>query len=108
MSATYRQGSDLPEYSAEWYDGNGDLIDFSTGYTFQAKIGNPGSAALITKTTSITGAATAPNITVAWATTGELNTLDPGTYTLQIKATRASDSKDRFLTDDITILPAIT
>lgn len=105
---TVVQGSDLPDYSRPWLASDGSVIDFSSGYTFQVKVGNPGSAAAFTKTTGITGAATSPNITIAWATSGELNTLTPGAHTLQVKATRTSDSKERFMTDTIIVLPVIT
>jgi hypothetical protein len=104
----YVQGADLPDLTFTWYAQDGTLIDLSTGYTFSLKIGNPGSAALITKTTGITGAATDPNVTIAWATSGELNTLAPGSYALQLQATRTADSKQRFLTDQITIHPGMT
>lgn len=104
----YIQGSDLPDLTITWKDSSQVLIDFSSGYTFNLKIGNPSSTALITKTTGITGAATDPNVTIAWATSNELNTLEPGTYAAHLKATRASDSKDRYMTFDITIHPGIT
>lgn len=104
----YIQGSDLPDATFEWRSGTGAIIDFSTGYTFTLKIGTPGQAATLTKTTGITGAATSPNVTVAWSTSGELNTLATGTYSGQLKATRTSDSKDRFFPFDVSILPAIT
>lgn len=105
---TYIQGSDLPDAAIRWEDSTGTLIDYSTGYTFELKIGSPGTTALLTKSTGITGAATDPNITVAWATTGELNTLAVGTHSAQLKATRTADSKHRFLPFEIRIDPAIT
>lgn len=104
----YIQGADIPDLTVTWYDQNGNLIDFSTGWTFALKIGNPGSTALVTKTTGIAGAATDPNVTVTWATSGELNTLATGTYAGHLKATRSSDSKERYMTFDITILPGMT
>jgi len=104
----YIQGSDLPDAAITWRDRNNAIIDFSTGHTFSLKVGTPGSAALLTKSTGITGAATSPNVTIAWATSGELNTLTTGVYSGQLKATRNSDSKDRYLPVDIRILPAIS
>jgi hypothetical protein len=104
----YIQGSDLPDLAITWKDRNDAVIDFSTGHTFSLKIGVPGSAALVTKSTGITGAATSPNVTIAWATSGELNTLATGTYTGQLKATRTLDSKERFMSFRITIKPAIS
>lgn len=95
--AGYTVGAELPDITLTWYDSNNNLIDFSTGYTFTIKVGIPGSTALFTKTTGITGAATDPNVTIAWATTLELATLTVGTlYTAQVIARRTSDSKDRF------------
>lgn len=103
MSLSYIQGADLPDATFEWRDRLGALIDFSTGYTFVVKLGTPGSAATVTKSSGITGAATAPNVTVAWSTSGELNTLTPGVYTLDLIATRTSDSKQRILRDSLTV-----
>jgi hypothetical protein len=100
---SYIQGADLPDLTFEWRDSTGALINFSSGYTFVLKLGTPGSAATLTKSTTITGAATSPNVTVAWATSGELNTLTPGVYTLDLIATRTSDSKQRFLRDSLTV-----
>ena len=104
---TYTQGSDLPDYTVEWRDQAGDLIDFSTGWTFQCKVGTPGAAADIT-TTNVTGADTSPNVIVSFATSGELNTLAVGVYTVQIKATRTADSRDRFFRGKLRVVAAIT
>jgi hypothetical protein len=108
LPVSYIQGADLPDLTFAWRDSSGTLIDFSSGYTFVLKVGTPGSAADVTKSTSITGAATSPNVTVAWATSAELNTLAVGVYTLQLIATRTSDSKQRFLEDRLTVRPAIS
>ena len=108
MAVSYVQGADLPDLTFTWRDRAGALIDFSSGYTFVLKVGTPGSAASLTKSTGITGAATDPNVTVAWATSGELNTLAPGVYSLHLVATRTSDSKQRVLEDRLTVKPAIT
>lgn len=107
MSVSYKQGAELPDLTFEWKDSTGALIDFSSGYTFSLKLGKPGQTATLTKTTGITGAATSPNITVAWSTSAELNTLAGGVYTLELVATRVSDSKQRYLTDSLTLQPAI-
>lgn len=93
---SYTQGADLPDLALAWKDRNGALIDFSVAHTYELKIGYPGSTALVTKTTGFAGAATNPNLVVQWATTNELNTLVPGNYYVQIKATRTSDGKQRF------------
>lgn len=63
-----------------------DALDVSTGYTFSLKIGHVGSAALLTKTTGITGGV--GTVTVAW-TAGELaGALAGGVrYTAQLTCT---------------------
>jgi len=92
----YIQGADLPDLTLNWRDSQSNLIAFGTvAHTFELKVGQVGSAASLTKTTGITGADTSPNITIAWATTGELNTLVPGTYHADLTATRTSDGKQR-------------
>lgn len=107
-TAVYVQGADLPDLAITWNDQNDDLRDFSSGWTFSLKVGDPGSAALFTKASGITGAATDPNVTIAWATSGELNTLATGSHTGQITATRTSDSKQLIRTFPISIKPPIT
>jgi hypothetical protein len=104
----YIQGADIPDLAITWLDNAGTVIDYSSGYTFSLKLGQPGQAAAMTKSTGITGAATAPNVTVAWATSNELNTLDPGTYTLDLIATRSSDSKQRIMRRELRIKPSMT
>lgn len=93
---TYVQGSDWPT-GFEWRDGAGDLVPFATGYTFSLQLGPAHKSSVIsfTKTTGITGADTSPNVTVAWATAGELNTLEPGVYTLVIFARETATGRDR-------------
>lgn len=103
----YIQGAELDDLTVSWSDSNGDLYDFSSGWTFSLKVGNKGSAASFTKTTGMTGAAASPNLTVVWATTGELNLLEGGTYVLQIEAIRTSDSRSLFMQDSITIVEAV-
>lgn len=104
----YIKGADLPDLTVVWYDQTGALIDFSSGWTFSLKLGDPGSAATLTKSTGITGAATAPNVTVAWATTLDLNSLAATTYTADLTATRTSDSKQRVIRFRLTVKDAIT
>lgn len=104
----YLAGSDLPNLEIEWLDSDGAAIDFATGHTFSLKVGVPGATALVTKTSGITGAATSPNVTIAWATTGELNTLTPGVYDADLTATRTSDSKHRKMRFQIRVDTTIT
>lgn len=97
----YKQGALLPSVTIEWYDApaaNGVLVPMGAGtYTFELKIARTeNGAALVTKTTGITGANTAPNVTIDWAA-GDLGALAAGEYVVTLKATRVSDSKPRFL-----------
>jgi len=89
-------GAELPDWVFTFKDSTGAVIDLSGGWTFTLKIGNRGSPALYTQTDDITGAATAPNVTVAFDA-GDLDTIPPGNYTGWIRARRVSDSKDRDL-----------
>jgi hypothetical protein len=103
------QGADLPDLTVEWRDRLNNLVAFgSVAHTFSLKVGTPGQAAVMTKTTGITGADTAPNVTIAWAAAAELNTLTPGHYDAELTATRTSDSKQRILRFALTVLPPIS
>lgn len=103
----YIQGAELDDMPISWLDADGDPYNFASGWTFSVKVGAKGAAATFTKTSGITGASTAPNITVTWATTGELNTLAPGDHTLQVEAIRTSDSRSLMMHDTITIIQAV-
>ena len=89
---TYRQDQELPSFAVTWKDTNGAIINFSAGYTFKVLLVNivTGVVAL-TKTTNITGAATAPNVTVAWAA-AELN-IAPASYHLHLTATTGGNDR---------------
>lgn len=87
-----------------WWFVNGSLVNYASGYTFVgklAKVSDP-STLIFTKTTGFTGAAGTgtegngtPNLTVAWATSGEMNSVaDAGRYIFEIKATKTSDSSE--------------
>lgn len=111
MELSYHSNAERPACELWWFDDDGTLINFASGYTFTLKIGTPGSAALLTKTTNITGAAGSgveptgtPNVTITW-TAGELN-LTPGVYTFQLTAT--TSSLDRTCTGTIQILDIVT
>lgn len=104
----YVQGSDLPDLTITWRDSSNAIIDFSSGYTFSLKVGQPGLSATVTKSTGISGASTSPNVTISWSTSGELNTLTPGTYIAQLIASRTSDSKQRFFQFVLPVNAAIT
>ena len=90
-----------------------NLIDFSTGYTFTFKIGFPGNAALVTKSSGIVGAVGAgvdpagtPNVTVTF-TAGELDTIAANKgYHWQIIAT--TGGLDRPFSGPIEVAAVIT
>jgi hypothetical protein len=103
----YRSDQEDPAYVVEWSDRDGNLINFATGYTFTLKLVNVATGAVaLTKTTNITGAATAPNISVAWAA-GDL-AVTAGSYWVKLVAT--ASSRDRVFKpgaeDIITIIAA--
>lgn len=89
-----------------WWYVNGALVDFTSGFTFSAKLAGVGTPQTIvfTKTTGFTGAAGAgsensgtPNLSVAWSTTGELNAVTAaGRYTLEITATAGDGSESTY------------
>ena len=108
---TYKKSAERPAAKLWLFDDDHTLIDFSAGYTFSLKIGTVGSAALLTKTTNITGAAGAgteptgtPNVTITW-TAGEL-AITPGVYTWELTCT--TSSLDRVFSGSITIQDVIT
>lgn len=111
---TWERTAELPDIQIWWTDSAGALIDFSSGYTFTFKIGTPGSAAVHTKTTGITGATGSgdedsgtPNVTIAFST-GELDAVASGPYTWQLTARRTADSKDRVRKGTFNLNPEIS
>lgn len=108
---SYHETAARPAAELWLQDDDGSLVDLSTGYTFALRVGSPGSAAIIDKTSGITGAAGAgeepdgtPNCVIAW-TAGELDALDPGVYEWQLIAT--ASTLPRVWSGLIEILPAI-
>lgn len=89
----YVKGDELEPVAITWYEPDGTLYDFSVGWTFTARVGVPGAAALLQKTTGFTGTATAPNLTFAWVS-GDLDTIPTGTYHLDIKARLTTGTLD--------------
>lgn len=88
-------GSELPDDAFEWTDAQGAVIDFSTGWTFSVEVGFPGQDPVLTKTVGITGAATSPNVTIAWAA-GELDDpLTAGQWPGWITATNSGKDRKR-------------
>lgn len=92
----YMADQELPAIPVEWRDKDGALIDFSSGWTFTAKVcaANTPTTIALTKTTGITGAATSPNVLIDW-TTSDFASLTPGPQVVHLYARRTSDSKDR-------------
>jgi hypothetical protein len=106
--------AELPDIQFWLTDGSSALLDLSASYTFEIKVGRPGSASSFTKTTGLTGAvgsgtsessAGVPNL-VATFTAGELDVLTRGRTTLQIKAT--TGGRDRFWQCALQVLDVIT
>lgn len=88
----YHRTAERPDLRLWLLDDDGNLIDFSSGYTFEFKIGYRGQVALFTKTTGITGAAGsgaessgAPNVTIAFVA-DELDAVTASTYVWQLRA----------------------
>jgi hypothetical protein len=93
------RGAERPALQFWLRDTAKNLIDFSTGYTFSFKIGYPGQAALLTKTSGIVGAAGSgvdptgtPNVTVTFSA-GELDNVPRGKYEWQITATTGGNDR---------------
>lgn len=87
---TVTPGAELPDRAITWTDGNGAVIDFS-GYTFRLAVAFPTP---VSKTGGITGAATAPNVTVSF-TGDETADWPAGIYDAQLWPKRTADGKDR-------------
>ena len=108
----YYRTAERPDIKLWLLGDDGALIDFSSGYTFAFKLGDPGSAAALTKSTGITGAAGSgsessgtPNITIAF-TTGELDSLTAKPYAWQLRAT--TGGLDRIYQGSFTLKDVIT
>lgn len=103
----YNAAAELPDATFAWRDDDKNLIDFSSGFSFQLKLSLDGKTADLTKVDGFTGAATDPNVTVSWDV-DELSVLAPGPYSGQLRARRDSDSKDRYLTFSLRVDRTIT
>lgn len=99
---TYHLNDDLGSLECWLFNRRGgDLIDLSS-YTLVLKVGIPGEAALLTKSTGLGGAAGSgdgsadddvPNFTADWDE-GEIATIGtPGNYVCQIDATTGGKSR---------------
>lgn len=106
---TYKKGAELDPLVYDHEDDDGDLTDFSSGWTFTLGIANYTTGAVVStggfpKTTGITGLA--DGIQVDWSTTTELNGLSVGMYLVQLRAQRTSDNRHLDLEDVLIDLEA--
>ncbi len=91
----WRADAEAPSFAVAWKDRDGNLIDFSSGYTFEIEFVR-NDEVVWSKTTGITGAATSPNVVVAWAS-GDLANLTSGvSYELHLTATDSSSNDRHF------------
>jgi hypothetical protein len=86
------KGAELPDIGITWYQEDGvTLYNFSAGWTFAVRIGNPGATALVTPTAA--GAATAPNIVITFAAAA-LDSIPAGSYHLDVTPRFTALTKD--------------
>lgn len=90
---TYMADSEAPSVPLEWKDYAGNLIDFSSGYTFTVQLVDTDGVKRLTKTSGIVGSATSPNVVITWAN-GELAALAAGAYRMLVYA-RDGSGADR-------------
>lgn len=85
-------GAELPDRTLTWQTAAGTVIDFAADpHTFRLEIN---FQTPIVKTAGITGSATAPNVTITFAT-GETDGWPPSSVRALLWAKRTSDGKDR-------------
>jgi len=89
----YTKGDELEPIEVTWPEPNGTLYNFTSGWTFTARVGVPGVAAVFQKTTGFTGTATAPNLTFA-PVAGDFDNIPAGSYHLDIIARLTAGSLD--------------
>lgn len=104
---TYYTDQELPEITFEWTNNDGTVVDFSSGWTFTAKLVRVSTNALVTSQSSdIVGDDILPNVTLQkWASatltaiaadlTAHSRTSDA--YELRLYARRTADSADDVL-----------
>ena len=90
----YIRGALLPDAALTLLDYDDSVLPLGTGYTFTLRVYAQTDYAfvtpLFTKSGGLNGANTAPNLTIVWSTAGELTTLTPGFYMIQIDAVTGS------------------
>lgn len=99
MALSYFQRDERPAWQAT-ITVNGVSDDYSSGYTFTVTVADKTGAAVLTKTTGITGA-TGGVVNVAWAP-DELD-LDPGLYSVQLTVKRSGDLYEETVSDQLQI-----
>jgi len=95
--------ANLPSANFLWLDSSGNPLDFSSGWTFSMKIGQPPNSYAILKTTGLLGLTStngSSNLIVTWAN-NELSNLTSGRWYFQITATQTSNGAQRILTGSI-------
>ena len=105
----YIAGAERPTLTASLRSaGDGALIDLSSGYTFELKLGTPGEDAVLTKTDGITAVTDEEdyNLRITW----EPDELDipPARYTAQLRVNRTADDSDIIISGIINVVAAIT
>lgn len=91
-TVTYDAGETLPDCHLTVLDDTGTVISLASGYTFAVTVLDA-SGGTAHSQSGVTGASTAPNLTVAW--TSGFGALAAGRYSLKVTGTRTSDSKVR-------------
>lgn len=99
MSFKYYTDQELPPMPITWRDRDGNVRDFSTGYTFTVKLAlkTAPTVVVLTKSSGITGSASEPNYLVDWSTTdwsGLSHSATGVDYLVYAYARRTADSKD--------------
>lgn len=90
----YDVGETLPDCHLTVLDDERATIALASGYTFALAVVDVDTATNAhTQSTGITGASTAPNLTIAW--TSGFASVTAGRYNLKVTGTRTSDSKTR-------------
>lgn len=93
----------LPNANFLWLDSSGNPLDFSTGWSFSMKIGQPPNAYKIAKSSGFFGLTSnngSSNLVVTWGN-NELSSLSSGRWYFQITATQTSNGAQRILTGSI-------
>lgn len=96
----YAEGATLPELVIECEDDDGELVDFSTGWTFgEARIAlaSAEGITLATKTAGLAGTSTGIRVTPDAADIGALTAAGgrDTRYVIQVDATRTADDRVR-------------